>query len=96
MPIGAVTVLLAQPGNEADAAQAATDQNGTFHFDSVEPGKYRLFAIEGFDEGPWGRPELAAALRSIEIELGENEARRATVPLVRAEEWIAAVKRFGQ
>jgi hypothetical protein len=35
-------------------------------------------------------------LRSIEIELGENEARRATVPLVRAEEWIAAVKRFGQ
>jgi Carboxypeptidase regulatory-like domain len=96
MPSGAVTVLLVQPGHEEEAAQSTTDQTGTFHFDSIEPGKYRLFAIEGFDEGPWGSPELAAALRSVEIELGENENRSVTVPLAHVQEWNTAVKRFGQ
>jgi hypothetical protein len=92
----AVTVLLFDPG-DGDAEQRTTaDQNGAFHIDRIKPGKYRLYAIEGFDESAWGSAELAAALPSVEINLAEGESREATVPLTRATEWKAAVERYAK
>lgn len=99
-PEVAVTVLLVRPGEEGEdegyEQRASTDQDGRFHFETVEPGKYRLYAIEGFDEDPWGSAGLAAALHSIDLELSEKETREITVPLVRAAEWKAALERFAK
>lgn len=96
---GAVTVLLVEPAAGEDdfvEHRTSSDQDGRFHFGRIKPGKYRLFAIEGFEDGPWGGPELAAALHSAEIDLRESETRQVTVPLVTAKEWNAAVERFGR
>lgn len=94
---GAVTVVLLDPG-EDDEHQPGTiaDQNGAFHLDKIRPGKFRLYAIEGFDDGLWGTPALAVALRSVEVELAEGDSREVTVPLTRAAEWKAAVEKFAK
>jgi hypothetical protein len=63
----------------------------------MPPGKYRLFAIEGFDEDMWGSPELAAALRekSVAVELRESDEKQAALPLITAEEWDTALRKVG-
>ena len=95
----AVTIVLAERAaadGDADERHGSSDQDGRFQLDNIKPGKYRLFAIEGFDDGLWGSTELAAALHSVDVDLSESETRHATVPLVTAKEWNAAVERFGQ
>jgi hypothetical protein len=79
------------------AAQAETDQKGRFRMEAVAPGKYRLFAIDGFDEDDWGSPELAKALagKSVELELKENEKKQVKVPAIPEDEWDAAVAKSG-
>jgi len=75
----------------------AADSTGRFHFDSVAPGKYRVLAIEGFDDGPWGSPELFAALagKSVEVEIGEGEKKTLTLPVIAAGEWELALRKVG-
>jgi hypothetical protein len=75
----------------------AADQNGRFRFDGVPPSRYRVLAIEGFDDGPWGSPELLAALRdkSIGVEIGDGERKTATVPVIPVAEWEAALRKVG-
>jgi hypothetical protein len=92
-----VTVVLLDPG-EDDEHQPGTiaDQIGAFHVDKIRPGKFRLYAIERFDDGLWGSPEIAAALRFVEVELAEGESRDVTVPLTRAAEWKTAVDRYAK
>jgi len=90
-----VTVLLVE--GTRIAAQADTDQKGRFHMGTVAPGKYRLLAIDGFDEDQWGSPDLAKALagKSVELELKESEKKQVRVPVISDEEWAAAVKKSG-
>jgi len=92
---GDVTVILVE--GTTIAAQAETDQKGRFHMGTVAPGKYRLLAIDGFDEDEWGSPELAKALagKSLDLELKESEKKQVKVPIIPAEEWAAAVKKGG-
>jgi hypothetical protein len=37
------------------------DAAGAFKADSLAPGRYRFFAIEGYNEDLWGSVELAKA-----------------------------------
>lgn len=73
------------------------DQTGGFKFELLAPGKYRLLAIEGFDEGLWGSPELVAVLKdkSVAVELKETDDRSATVPVITDSEWTAALRKVG-
>lgn len=73
------------------------DQAGQFQLEKMPPGKYRLFAIEGFDEDMWGSPELAAALRekSVVVELQESDKKQVTAPLISAEQWEQALRKVG-
>jgi len=75
----------------------AADQDGRFHFESVPPGRYRVLAIEGFDDGPWGSPELMAALRdrSVAVEIGEGERKTVSVPVIPEAGWAAALRKVG-
>jgi hypothetical protein len=92
---GDLTVIL------VDGAQVihetGTDQKGRFRMPAVAPGKYRLYAIEGFDDDDWGSPELAKALeaKSVELELKESDKKQVSVTVISADEWAAAVKKTG-
>ncbi|HTS30522.1 MAG TPA: carboxypeptidase-like regulatory domain-containing protein [Bryobacteraceae bacterium] len=73
------------------------DHSGTFQLQSLAPGKYRLFAIEGFEEGSWGSLELAAALteKSYELELHESESKSVAIPVATSDTWTAALRKVG-
>jgi hypothetical protein len=73
------------------------DHSGKFKLESLAPGSYRVFAVEGFEEGLWGSLELATALRekSLALELHEGETRPLTVPVITTEEWTAALRKVG-
>jgi hypothetical protein len=95
------TVILAREAAADDevsiAKHAIADEKGQFKLEAVPPGKYRLFAIQGFDAEVWGSPELAAELASkcVEVDLKENENKSATVRVITSDEWDAAVARAG-
>jgi hypothetical protein len=90
-----LTVVLVDGGRIIDAT--GTDQKGRFRMPSVAPGKYRLYAIESFDDGAWGSPELVKALeaKSVELDLKENEKKQVNVTAISAGEWAAALKKAG-
>ncbi len=73
------------------------DQTGEFDLGDLAPGKWRVLAIEGFQEGLWGSPELLDALREKSVEMDLPEGRTSTVklPLIGAEEWEAALRKVG-
>ncbi len=75
----------------------AADQAGHFRFDAVMPGRYRVLAIEGFDDGPWGSPELFGLLRdkSVAVEIRGGETHSVTAPVVPVAEWEAALRKLG-
>ena len=82
---------------EITGTTAQVDRDGKFQIPGMAPGKYRLFAIQGFDEAPWGSPELAAELtaKSVVVELKDAEVRRIEPPLISADEWTAALRKLG-
>jgi hypothetical protein len=73
--------------------RATADETGKFNLEGIATGKYRLYAIQGFDEDQWGSPELSAVLaaKSVQIELKENENRSLTLTAIPVKEWDAAV-----
>jgi hypothetical protein len=100
LPSLATTVVVMDEGKsrtEVVGEYVLVDHTGKFQQESLAPGKYRLFAIEGFEEGPWGSLELAAALRekSLPLELHESETKSLTVPVITPEEWTAALRKVG-
>ncbi len=92
---GDLTVILVDGARVIQ--EARTDQKGRFRISSVAPGKYRLFAIEDFDDDDWGSPELARTLeaKSVQLELKENEKKQVSVPAISSGEWAAALKKLG-
>ena len=66
-----------QIGVEQDfSAEQAVGADGKFHFNLLNPGKYRLYAFEDFDREAWGNPQLAVLLasKSLEVEIKEGES----------------------
>jgi hypothetical protein len=96
----AVTVVimdLAISKIEVAGPTETVNQTGKFSFEGLAPGKYRVFAIEGFEPDFWGSPELAAALaaKSVELELGEGAKKQIKLPVTPSEEWRAALRKVG-
>jgi Carboxypeptidase regulatory-like domain len=79
------------------AEQAIADQKDAFKFDRVAPGKYRLFAIQGFDEDGWGALALAKELaaKSVLIAVKESETKSVVIPVISSADWEAAVVKTG-
>lgn len=97
LAITVVAVDEVRSGPELKYQSTVADHTGEFALGKLAPGKWRVFAIEGFEEGPWGSPELAAALRekSIEVELQEGRTATVKVPVIGVEEWDAALRKVG-
>jgi len=99
-PLGGITLVwenVAASDAEVDGGREMMPQNGVLKLHPLAPGKYRLFAIEGFDQTLWGSPELAAALaeKSVEVELRPGESRSIKVTPITADEWTAALRKVG-
>ena len=92
-----LTVILVDEEKARIAGEAGTDQKGRFRMPGLAPGKYRLFAIQGFEDDRWGSPELAKVLeaKSVELELKESDKKQVSVTVISADEWAAAVKKIG-
>jgi hypothetical protein len=96
----AVTLVwedLANSVGEIDGDWKVIPRTGSVEVSPLAPGKYRLFAMEGFEEGPWGCPELAAALaaKAVAIDLKSGESWQVVVPVISADEWAAALRKIG-
>lgn len=91
-----LTVILVDEA-ERIAGETGTDQKGRFRMAGVAPGRYRLFAIEDFDDNVRGSPELEKVLaaKSLEVELKESDKKQVSVTVISAHEWAAAVKKIG-
>jgi len=82
-PLGAVpaTVLLAADPKEIDLERSLkTAEDGTYRFQAIRPGKYRLLAFEPgqFGDGPdflESVKKLAAAAEEIEIKEGDRKVK---------------------
>jgi hypothetical protein len=88
---------MAASAAEVEGGREMMPQNGVLKLPPLAPGKYRLFAIQGFDYELWGSPELAAALaeKSVEVELRPGESRIIKVTPITADEWTAALRKVG-
>jgi protocatechuate 3,4-dioxygenase beta subunit len=77
----ATTVLLMD--GPRIVTQTPTDQDSRFHMEGIKPGKYRLLAIEEFDESEWGAEEWKAALpKAVAVALAESEKKVVSVPVI--------------
>ena len=96
----AVTVVAVdetRSGADLQYETTVADHTGDFSLGSLAAGKWRVFAIAGFDEGPWGSPELVEALRekSVEVELQDGSTGSVKLPVTSADEWAAALRKVG-
>jgi hypothetical protein len=91
-----LTVILVDGANIVH--QTGTDQKGRFRMSAVAPGKYRIYAIESFDDDDWGSPALAKELqtKSVELDLKESEKKQVNLTPVSTDEWTAALKKIGR
>jgi hypothetical protein len=87
---GSVTVLLIA-ANDGSLREATADQEGRFKLDSLAPGKFRVCAIEDYDDN-W-RAEFKTSLKGVDVELAEGERKQIEVPLVTAEEWATIMRK---
>jgi hypothetical protein len=81
----------------APARLGTFDQTGTFAFQDLAPGMYKLYAFESVPDGAWEdsdfMKEFAGAGR--EIRLAEGEVKSADVPLISKSDLALALKKLG-
>lgn len=90
-----ITMLLQSELEQDSPAEQPVGVDGKFHWNFLNPGKYRLYAFEDFDREAWGNPQLAVLLasQSMAIEIKESEHLRVTVPLISAEDFQEALRK---
>jgi hypothetical protein len=72
------STLLLEKEREPDLSmEQVAGADGKFQWNSLEPGKYRLYAFEDFDREEWGNPRLAELLPPKSLEF-QNQRRRAS------------------
>ena len=81
----------------APARLGTFDQTGTFTFQDLAPGPYKLYAFEGVPEGAWEdsdfMKELAGA--GMEFRLAEGEVKSVDVPLISKSDLALTLKKLG-
>lgn len=85
-------LFVPEPMNPDNSGLRMTSTNGSGSFDmkQIPPGRYRVVALAEYNYSQSQDPELLSRLagKGIDLELGENERKQITVPLVSAEEAI--------
>jgi hypothetical protein len=93
---GIVTLIPDPPQPERTSLYqlAETGENGSFQFQGLRPGKYRLYAWEEFEAGSQFDPDVTAPFqaRSVAIEVAEGGRKEVAVTRIPVEEMDAARK----
>ncbi len=76
-PVPGSSVTLISADGKSRPAKESVDDDGSFHFTGVRPGKYRLFAWEEVDDDLWQDPEFRKSYegRATEITIGPGETQ---------------------
>ena len=84
-------------GSTLKCESTTADHTGNFASGDLAPSRSRLFAIQGFEEGPRGSPELVEALaeKSAVVELQDGRSATVNLPVISPEEWEAALRKVG-
>jgi hypothetical protein len=77
-----------QPQRTSLYQLAETGENGSFQFQGLRPGKYRLYAWEEFEEGAQFDSDVTAPFqaRSLTIEVKEGERKEVAVTRISVDE----------
>ncbi|MGA3096198.1 MAG: carboxypeptidase-like regulatory domain-containing protein [Bryobacteraceae bacterium] len=83
-----------QPQRTSLYQLAETGGNGSFQFQGIRPGKYRLYAWEEFEPGAQFDPDVTGPFeaRSVAIEVAEGGRKEVTVTRISVDEAEAARK----
>jgi hypothetical protein len=87
-PVPGATVVLAAPRarrNPKDSVHAYTsDQYGRFHFESIRPGDYKLFAWDDVENNDWFDPDFLKAFedKGEPVTVTDNAQRSSGVHLI--------------
>ena len=83
-----------QPQRTSRYQLVETGGNGSFQFQGLRPGKYRLYAWEEFEPGAQFDPDVTGPFeaRSVAVEVAEGARKEVTVTRISAEEVEAARK----
>ncbi len=74
---GGIMLLLESETDPEFSENRLAGSDGKFQWNSLQPGKYRLYAFEDFDRDSWGNPQLAALLAAKSVAL-RSQRRRAS------------------
>lgn len=90
------TLLLDNEVEPDLSKEQVADADGKFRWNSLEPGRYRLYAFEDFDREEWGNPALALLLaaKMVEIEVKESEHAHVVVPLISVADFAEALAKL--
>jgi hypothetical protein len=93
-PTKAQVVLIS---NREPARLGTFDQTGTFSFQDLAPGTYRLYAFESVPDGAWEDSGFMKELgdAGLEIRLTESEVKSADVPLISMSDLAPILKKLG-
>ncbi len=82
------TVTLIPQDQQERPVKALPDDNGSFRFAHLAPGKYTLFAWEEIDDGLWPDPEFRRryADRATSITVGPSETQDARLRVITVDE----------
>jgi hypothetical protein len=82
------TVTLIPPDGAARPVKQSVEEDGSFKFTNLRPGKYRLFAWEEVDDALWQDPDFRKAYegRATDITIGPSETQNAQLRVIAAEE----------
>ncbi len=83
--------------NRVPARLATFDQTGTFTFQDLAPGTYKLYAFEGVPDGAWDDSDFMKELgdAGMEIQLTEGEVKSADVRLISVSDLAPILKKLG-
>lgn len=89
-------VVLVSAG-ESEARHATFDQNGSFSFEDIAPGEYKLYAFEGVPDGAWEDSDFMKEVGSaaLDVRLAEAEVKELTVPILPRSTVAPILKKLG-
>jgi hypothetical protein len=90
-------VVLIPEKPQGDTRVGLFDQNGSFSFDNLAPGAYKLYAFQEVPEGSWEDPDFVKEIKNggVDIQLSEGDVQSTEVPLLLKADLGPTLKKLG-
>ena len=86
--VSATVALIPKEGGSTYTNTRSTDENGTFTFQGLKPGDYRVFAWEDIEDGAYNNPEFLKvwSSRATDVTLDPSGKQSVQMKVISAEE----------